>query len=108
MSAIRSGRIPIDGEPFPAACALAGALAERGVAALALSESGGWTTLSARITDLPGLVGSAWVAGEAAELVALDRSLRVEIGPDGLTWFTTDGPLADALAPLSESPSDSR
>lgn len=108
MSAIRSGRIRIDGDALPAACALAGALAERGVAALALSESGGWTTLGARATDLPGLLASAWVAGEPAELTALDRALRVEIGPDALTWFTTDGQLADALAPLSEPPSDSR
>ena len=106
MTAARKGRIPIDLDPASAAIALAGALAERAVPALALSEAGGWTDLRPRTTDLPGLIAEVWTTGEPAELVALDRALRVEIRPGGLDWFTTDGPLADALALLSKPRSD--
>lgn len=102
MSAVRSGRIRQNCDASGGACALAGALAERGIAPLALSEGTGWTELPARKTDLPGLIAEVLASGESAELVALDRAIRVEIGSSGLHWFTTDGPLADALALLSE------
>lgn len=102
MSAVRCGRIRCDSDASVGACALAGALAERGVTPLAISEGTGWRELSARETDLPGLIRAIASSGESAELVALERMIRVEITPDGLRWFTTDGPLADALAPLSE------
>lgn len=102
MSAVRCGLIRADDDASGGACALAGALAERGIAPLAISEGTGWTELPARATDLPGLIREIVSSGESAELVALDRAIRVEIAPDGLRWFTTDGPLADALALLSE------
>ena len=102
MSAVRCGLIRTNEDAPGGACALAGALAERGIAPLALSEGTGWRELPARATDLPGLIREIASSGESAELVALERVIRVEITPDGLRWFTTDGPLADALAPLSE------
>lgn len=104
MSALRTGWMAAGGAS--SLSALAGALAERGAAALAWSDGRGWRALEARATDLPGLLAGALSRGETAELSALDRVFRVEIGPGGLRWFTTDGPLADALSPLSSPRND--
>ncbi len=99
MSAVHSGRIAGDDLPG-AASALAGLLAEMGIADLAIADDQGWVRLAPRETDLPGVLMDVAPSGRA-ELMALDRSLRVEIRPDGLRWFTGPGPLADALLSIS-------
>jgi hypothetical protein len=100
MSANRSGRVRGD-DAHAAACALAGCLAEQGISNLAILDARGWTRLQARETDLPGLILEAAERG-GAEIIASDRPVRVEILADRLVWFTDPGPLADALASISD------
>ena len=99
MSAVHSGRIAGQ-DLMTAATSLAGMLAEMGIADLVIADDQGWVRLAPRETDLPGLLVGVAPSGRA-ELMALDRSLRVEICPDGLRWFTGPGPLADALLSIS-------
>lgn len=78
------------------AIALAGVLAEAGVADLALASPEGWVRLTPRQTDLPALLAAAAERPEA-ELLALDRPIRVALTPSSFLAFTTDPGFADAL-----------
>lgn len=83
-------------QPKDRAILLAGALAEASVTNLALATPSGWITLQPRQTDLPSLILDAASRADA-ELVALDRPIRVVLRSDALLVFTTDPRLADAL-----------
>lgn len=69
------------------AIVLAGALAEVGVQTIELRASGeGWKSLSARVTDLPGLIATAQVG---AELRWPGGGARVDQGQ--LKWWGLAG-----------------
>ncbi len=88
---------PVPGvTPRDRAINLAGALAEAAVTQLALVSSQGWAALDVRHTDLPSLILQAATRPDA-ELLALDRPIRVVLTPRSLLVFTTDLLLADAL-----------
>ena len=64
------------------AIALAGALAEAGVQTVEVRAAGGWKVLSARVTDLPGLISQAQ---NGAEMRWHGGGARVEQG--SLKWW---------------------
>lgn len=84
------------------AVSLAGALAEAAVTNLALASARGWTPLQARQTDLPSLLLEAATLPDA-ELLALDRPIRITLTTDAFLAFTTDAAFADALARAAAS-----
>ncbi|MGD9693768.1 MAG: hypothetical protein AB7G17_06630 [Phycisphaerales bacterium] len=100
--------IPVPGAtPQNRAIALTGALAEAAVTQLALASAQGWVPLSVRHTDLPSLILEA-ASRPDAELLALERPIRVLLTTDALLVFTTDPHLADALlrAQSADAPHD--
>lgn len=71
-----------------AGVALAGAMAELGVATLLLVTSdAGWRRLATRETDLPGALREA-VARGGAELLGEDVALRITIDAARVAWST--------------------
>ena len=98
MSAVRTGWIAHE-DLQERAAALSGALAECSVGALALVDHEGWVEFEPRTTDLPGVILEALERG-GADLLALDRALRIELRPDGFSWATDDEDAAARLGAL--------
>jgi hypothetical protein len=88
--------------------AVAGALAEMGVAGVAVAldspaDPGGWRPLRPRTTDLPGTILDALRrAGEGGgvEIVCLDRPLLIEVRAGRWRWACEDGEVATQLRAL--------
>ncbi len=95
------GVLPLDGAG--ALVSLAGALAERGIAALRVERPGEASrTLAARTTDLPGEIGALLESGRPVRLEAASPPFTLELGPPLRgAWVTPDRELADALSSLS-------
>lgn len=80
------------------ASALAGALAEAGVARLEMTAPGGTArTLRARETDLPGVL---LAATPGTVLASSAHGLRIVVDATRFRWSTPDAALAGVLAPL--------
>lgn len=95
MSEALSGRVP-GGKAAERAVTLAGALAECGVARLALWGPGRRESkLEARETDLPGVIMGAG-AGTLLSCPAL--GLRIEVTKRWISWTAPDSPGARAFA----------
>ncbi len=91
-------QVPVPGPTtYEQAVNLAGALAEAGVAELALTSQAGWSKLAPRHTDLPAVLEAASKQPDA-ELLALDRPIRVVLTPNSFLAFTNDPAFADALS----------
>ncbi|TVQ62995.1 MAG: hypothetical protein EA379_04655 [Phycisphaerales bacterium] len=78
---------------------LAGVLAECAVATVAIVDDDGWIEFQARETDLPGLIIEAVERG-GADLLALDRPLRIGLHQERFDWVSDDQDAAARLAAL--------
>jgi hypothetical protein len=84
------------GSPQERSVLIAGVLAEMGVQDLAVGLSGGEPrVLSARKTDLPGLLGAAktWTLES--------RSVKLDASPEGVRWVSQEPEVAQLLRAIS-------
>ncbi|MGQ0627365.1 MAG: hypothetical protein ACT4PL_04600 [Phycisphaerales bacterium] len=80
--------------------AIAGALAEAGVAELKIEGPGGPAeTLRSRLTDLPGVLAGA---PPGTVLTSISLGFRMVLAPSGWDYSTTDPDLASALLAIDD------